>query len=97
MEDSNPLLPMVDVPGVNTPLYHHPLPCLEAWLSTMGAQQQRGNRCIWDLHCPQWSAEIELEVDELKVSWHQEGQVWVRHFPYGLSRQDAERAIFAGP
>ncbi|MCP9775248.1 DUF3143 domain-containing protein [Cyanobium sp. WAJ14-Wanaka] len=97
MEDSRPLVQLADIPRGDTPLYHHPLPSLEAWLREMGAKQQPGNRCIWDLHCPQWSAQIELEVDELKVSWHQEAQVCVRHFPYGLSRHDAEQAILAGP
>ncbi|MCF8142237.1 MAG: DUF3143 domain-containing protein [Cyanobium usitatum Tobar12.5m-G36] len=49
------------------------------------------------MHRPEWSAQIELEVDELKVSWHSDGQVCVRHFPYGLSRADAEAVILAGP
>ena len=86
-----------DEPTSETPLYHHPLPALEAWLGSMGAQQQRSQPCCWDLHGPEWSAQIELEVEELKVSWHNEGRVSVRHFPYGLSRADAEAAILAGP
>jgi hypothetical protein len=40
---------------------------------------------------------VELEVEELKVSWHRDGEVSVRHFPYGLSRADAEAVILAGP
>jgi len=72
---------MTEMPSSQTPLYHHPLPALEHW----------------DLHRPEWSAQIELEVDELKVSWHSDGQVCVRHFPYGLSRADAEAVILAGP
>ncbi|WP_322758792.1 DUF3143 domain-containing protein [Synechococcus sp. CBW1107] len=49
------------------------------------------------MHQPRWSAQIVLEVDELKVTWHQEGQQSVRHFPYGLPRADVEAAILAGP
>jgi len=86
-----------DEPTSETPLYHHPLPALEAWLASIGAHQQRSQPCCWDLHGPEWSAQIELEVEELKVSCHNEGRVSVRHFPYGLSRADAEAAILAGP
>lgn len=88
---------MSELPSARTPLYHHPLPALEEWLRSLGAVQQPGNLCRWDLHRPQWSAEIELEVEELRVSWHQEGHTVARHFPYGLSRADTEAAILAGP
>ena len=88
---------MSDLPAAETPLYHHPLPALEAWLRQLGAVQQRENPCFWDLHRPEWSARIELEVEELTVGWHADGQTRVRHFPYGLSRADAEAAILAGP
>jgi hypothetical protein len=53
--------------------------------------------CRWDLHRPQWSALIELDVEDLRVSWHQEGSTTVRQFPYGLTRADVESAILAGP
>jgi hypothetical protein len=88
---------MGELPSSQIPLYNHPLPALEAWLRLMGAVQRRENPCIWDLHCPEWSASIELEVEELTVRWHAEGQTRVRHFPYGLSRADVESAIVAGP
>jgi hypothetical protein len=51
----------------------------------------------WDLHRPQWSALIELDVEDLRVSWHQDGMTTVRQFPYGLTRADVESAILAGP
>ena len=86
-----------DEPTSATPLYHHPLPALEAWLGSLGALQQPSQPCCWDLHGAEWTAQIELEVEELKVSWHNEGQVSVRYFPSGLSRADAEAAILAGP
>ena len=88
---------MSELPSPQTPLYHHPLPALENWLVQLGASRQGANPCLWDLHRPEWSAQIELEVEELKVSWHHDGQVSVRHFPYGLSRADAEAVIMAGP
>ncbi|WP_390625455.1 DUF3143 domain-containing protein [Vulcanococcus limneticus] len=71
--------------------------------------QQRGNPCLWDLHRRDWSAEIELEIEELGVRWQRAtapasaesgpgaGQCNERHFPYGLSRADVEAAILAGP
>ena len=88
---------MTEMPSSQTPLYHHPLPALELWLEQLGGKRHRANPCLWDLQRPEWSAQIELEVDELKVSWHSDGQVCVRHFPYGLSRADAEAVILAGP
>ena len=88
---------MTELPTPQTPLYHHPLPALELWLEELGARRQRANSSLWDLHRPDWSALVELEVEELKVSWHRDGEVSVRHFPYGLSREDAEAVILAGP
>ncbi|MEI6031867.1 MAG: DUF3143 domain-containing protein [Synechococcaceae cyanobacterium ELA739] len=88
---------MPTLPPENTPLYHHPLPALEAWLRQLGARQQAARSAIWDLHRPQWSARIELGIEELEVSWHHDGQERVRHFPYGLTRADVEAAILIGP
>jgi hypothetical protein len=89
--------PIAHLPAPETPLYHHPLPALEAWLGQLGAQQQGAHASVWDLRQPEWSARIELEIEELKVSWQHAGQNSVRHFPYGLSRADVEAAILAGP
>jgi hypothetical protein len=85
------------LPPEDTPLYNHPLPALEDWLRGLGARQQAPHSASWDLHRPQWSARIELDVEDLKVSWHQEGNASVRLFSYGLSRADMEAAILAGP
>jgi hypothetical protein len=52
---------------------------------------------VWDLQLGGWSAQIELEVEELSIRW-QSGEAPVeRHFPYGFSRADVEAAILAGP
>ena len=88
---------MPTLPSDRTPLYHHPLPALEEWLRQLGARQQSARSAIWDLHRPQWSARIELAIEELQVSWHHDGLERVRHFSYGLSRADVEAAILVGP
>lgn len=88
---------MTTLPPPQTPLYNHPLPALEQWLGELGATRSRADPCLWDLHRPQWSALIELDVEDLRVSWHQEGTTTVRQFPYGLTRADVESAILAGP
>lgn len=87
----------LSLPEAQTPLYHHALPQLEGWLSQLGGRQRSSHSCQWDLHQPHWSALLELEVEELRVSWMQDGRQSVRHFPYGLSRADVEAAILAGP
>ena len=88
---------MSSLPPLQTPLYNHPLPALEQWLSDLGASRDAAEPCLWDLKKPSWSARIELEVEELKVSWEHGGGITVRLFPYGLSRGDVESAILAGP
>ena len=88
---------MGELPAPQTPLDNHPQPVRQQWLRQLGAAQQRANPCVWDLHRPEWSARIELAVEELSVAWHADGQTRLRSFPYGLSRADAEAAILAGP
>lgn len=85
------------LPAASTPLYHHALPQLEAWLRALGARQRGAHSSRWDLHQEQWSALLELEVEDLSVSWLADGHQTVRQFPYGLSREDVEAAILAGP
>lgn len=87
----------MSLPSEETPLYNHPLPALEDWLRELGARQEAPYSASWTLDRDLWSARIELEVEELKVSWRQPGGESVRLFPYGLSRADAEAAILAGP
>lgn len=88
---------MSSLPPHQTPLYNHPLSAIEQWLSDLGASREPAAPCLWDLRRPSWNARIELEVEEIKVSWEHEGNVTVRLFPYGLSRADVESAILAGP
>jgi hypothetical protein len=75
---------------------------LEQWLSELGAVQRSTNSCLWDLTRSGWTAEIELDIEELSVRWQASptsvGSTTVeRHFPYGFSRADVEAAILAGP
>jgi hypothetical protein len=88
---------MPSLPPERTPLYHHPLPALEAWLRQLGAHQQGSHGVVWDLHQAEWSARITLESEDLTVTWHGEGFERQRRFAYGLTRADVEGAILAGP
>ncbi len=88
---------MTSLPSPQAPIYNHPLPALEQWLSDLGAVQRAPHSCLWDLQLGGWSAEIELEVEELSIRWLGGASAVERHFPYGLSRADVEAAILAGP
>ncbi len=88
---------MAPLPPERTPLYHHPLPALEEWLRQLGARPDGRHAERWDLHQAQWSAQIVFGVEELTVTWHQDGRQSIRQFPYGLARADVEAAILAGP
>ena len=87
----------MSMPPEETPLYNHPLPALEEWLRQLGAQQLEPYSPRWELRRDAWTARIELEAEEMKVSWRESGDEGVRLVPYGLSRADAEAAILAGP
>ena len=88
---------MPPLPSPQAPLYNHPLPALEQWLRELGAVQRSAHSCFWDLQLGSWSAEIELEVEEISVRWLSGSTPVERHFPYGFSRADVEAAILAGP
>ena len=90
-------MPLISLPPEETPLYNHPLSALEEWLRELGALQEAPYSPCWELRRDAWTARVELDVEELKVSWRESGGESVRLFPYGLSRADAEAAILAGP
>jgi hypothetical protein len=47
---------------------------------------------------PEWTAELQLEREDLRVAWQRQDQAdRVCSLPYGLSRADVEAAIQAGP
>ncbi|WP_072622775.1 DUF3143 domain-containing protein [Spirulina major] len=91
---------MTALPTPETPLYNHPLPALEQWLTTMGCHQDRDQLNRWTIACPTWQAEILLEVEEVSVRYIDAGDGMkdiVRSFKYSLSRNDVEAAVFSGP
>ena len=88
---------MSSLPPPQAPLYNHPLPALEQWLRDLGAVQQGPHSCLWSLQLAGWSAEVELDVEELSVRWLGAEEPVERHFAYGLSRADVVAAIRAGP
>ena len=85
------------VPSENTPLNQHSLAAIESWLSEIGAEQSKKDPCLWTLLMPKWTAQIQMENDELLVTWEQKGKISQCSFPYGLSRNDVQTAISLGP
>ena len=89
---------MSTLPSDQTPLNQHSLRALEQWLSNLGAVPVDGDPCRWTLTTPRWTAELEIDREELNVIWQQQGRDDRRcSLPYGLSRADVEAAIQVGP
>ncbi|MFM8526178.1 MAG: DUF3143 domain-containing protein [Cyanobacteriota bacterium] len=63
----------------------------------MGGRQLHRHSPRWTLELSSWSAEIELRQAELVVCWRQNGETIQRSFSYGLTRDDVQAAILAGP
>jgi hypothetical protein len=90
----------MSLPPPETPLYNHPLPEIETWLSDLGCQQDREDLHHWTIERPTWQADLYLESEELKVCYLKAaagGGDIQRSFKYSLSRQDIEYAVFFGP
>lgn len=88
------------LPDPETPLYSHPLPELEKWLTQLGCEQDKDNLHCWQMNTIDWKAEICLEVEELTVRYlnaKNTGEDLNRSFKYSLSRQDVEAAVLSGP
>ncbi len=88
------------LPSIDTPLYSHPLPEIEAWLRSQGCQQHEQELHHWSLERPAWKADLWLDVDQITVCYlgaGSDGQDLQRSFKYSLSRQDVEQAVFSGP
>jgi hypothetical protein len=88
------------LPSADTPLYNHPLPEIERWLTNLGCQQDRENLHCWTIKRPNWQAELWLDVEELTVCYLNAGERGTeirRSFKYSLSRRDIEAAVFSGP
>ncbi|PSB21521.1 DUF3143 domain-containing protein [Phormidesmis priestleyi ULC007] len=86
------------LPSADTPLYNHPLPQIESWLTQHGCQQDSEDVHCWLIEKLEWRAELCLDVDQINIRYIQDdGPDIQRSFKYSLSRQDLEDAIFAGP
>ena len=82
----------------STPLYSHPLPDIESWLTDLGAQRDQDDISQWRFSSTGWSAELRLDVDSIVVYYaSSSGKAVQRTFKYSLSRSDLEKAIFEGP
>jgi hypothetical protein len=85
--------------SADSPLYSHPLPQIEQWLTALDCQQDKEELHCWWIDREEWQAKITLETEEIVVCYYPgdlERSV-VRAFKYSLSRQDVEAAILAGP
>lgn len=95
----NQLLFIMTLPPSDTPLYNHPLPQIEQWLSDLGCQQDKNYLHCWTVSRSTWKAEVCLEIEEITVRYlnvANTGDI-TRAFKYSLSRQDVEAAVFSGP
>lgn len=55
------------LPDKKKPLYSHSLPCLEAWLRSLGFYQSKEDRAIWFVEKPDWHAQLSLDVTDLYI------------------------------
>ncbi|OMO53265.1 hypothetical protein CCACVL1_28763 [Corchorus capsularis] len=90
------------LPDKNKPLYSHSLPCIEAWLRSLGFYQSREDRAVWLIEKPDWHAHLSLDVTDLYIRYLKSGpgnleRDMERRFSYALSREDIENAILGGP
>jgi Protein of unknown function (DUF3143) len=90
----------VNLSSPDTPLYNHPLPEIESWLTSIGGEQDATDLHCWQVSKLNWNAQLSLEVEELTIRYlkaTEDQQDVYRSFKYSLSRQDIEDAVLAGP
>ncbi|GER46689.1 S-adenosyl-L-methionine-dependentmethyltransferases superfamily protein [Striga asiatica] len=90
------------LPEKKNALYSHSLPCIEAWLKSLGFHQSRDDRAVWFIEKPDWHAQLSLDVTDLYIRYLKSGPGNLekdveRRFSYALSREDIENAILGGP
>lgn len=90
------------LPDKNKPLYAHSLPCIEAWLKSLGFYQSKDDRALWFVEKPDWHAQLSLDVTDLYIRYLKSGpgnleKDMERRFSYALSREDIENAVLGGP
>ncbi|CAM6122513.1 unnamed protein product [Calypogeia fissa] len=90
------------LPAKRKALYSHSLPCIEAWLHSLGFVQNKEDRAVWTIERPDWHAQLSLDVTDLYIRYLKKGPGNLdrdieRKFSYALSREDLENAILGGP
>ncbi|KAL6848691.1 hypothetical protein ACP4OV_021274 [Aristida adscensionis] len=90
------------LPEKNKPLYTHSLPCIEAWLRSIGFTQSLEDPAVWVAEMPLWHARLSLDVTDLHIRYLKSGPGNLekdveRRFSYALSREDIENAVLGGP
>ena len=55
------------LPEKKKPLYSHSLPCIEAWLRSLGFYQSKDDRAVWFIEKPDWHAQLSLDVTDLYI------------------------------
>lgn len=90
------------LPDKNKPLYAHSLPCIEAWLRSLGFCQSKEDRAVWFIEKPDWHAQLSLDITDLYIRYLKSGPGNLekdveRRFSYALSREDIENAVLGGP
>lgn len=55
------------LPDKKKPLYSHSLPCIEAWLRSLGFYQRKDDRAVWLVEKPEWHAQLSLDVTDLYI------------------------------
>ncbi|GMH08928.1 hypothetical protein Nepgr_010768 [Nepenthes gracilis] len=90
------------LPDKKKPLYSHSLPCIEAWLRSLGFYQSSEDRAVWFVEKPDWHAQLSLDVTDLCIRYLKTGPGNLekdvdRRFSYALSREDIENAVLGGP
>lgn len=55
------------LPDKKKALYSHSLPCVEAWLKSLGFYQSKEDRAVWLVEKPDWHAQLSLDVTDLYV------------------------------
>ncbi|XP_045811460.1 uncharacterized protein LOC123905779 [Trifolium pratense] len=90
------------LPDKTKPLYSHSLPCIEAWLKSLGFNQSKDDRALWLVNKGDWHAQLSLDVTDLYIRYLKSGPGNLekdveRRFSYALSREDIENAVLGGP
>lgn len=58
------------LPDKKKPLYAHSLPCIEAWLYSLGFYQNKHDRALWFVEKPDWHAQLSLDLTDLYIRFH---------------------------